>query len=123
MRVVEFVAINVAQAPKEGALNPFRLSLENEALWRRALRLLKMASMIDASMFDRNLYTQSIILSNRQRWAEIPILVEPHLDKISGSYRARFLQLLVRAYSEIGDRVKVAQYTKLLKAAVSDDQE
>jgi len=122
LRLVEFVGLHIAQASKEETLNPFRLSLENEPLWRRSLRLLKMSSKIDTSSFERNLYTQCIILSDRQRWAELPLLIEPNLEKLSDTYRIRFLQLLIRSYSETRDSDKVAEYTKMLKAEMVDQE-
>lgn len=118
LRLVEFVAIHIAQASKEGTLSPFRLSLENEPLWRRSLRLLKISSEIDAESFERNLYAQCLILSNRQRWPEVPILVEQYLDGLSDEYRSRFLQLLIRSYSETRDQDQMRKYSKLLQSEI-----
>ena len=35
--------------------------------------------------------------------------LEKHMDKISGPYRTEFLQILVRAYSELGDLEKARE--------------
>jgi len=122
LRVVEKVAIYIASASSEGTLNPFRLSFDREPLWRRAIRLLDCASEVDKSVFERNLYTKCAILMNRQRWGEIPGVVEPHIKKFSNEYRERFYEVLIRAYAENQDYLMVEKYKKALASERANEK-
>ena len=55
------------------------------------------------------------MLAERQRWYEIIVLLEKHIDKISGPYRIEFLQILIRAHGELGDLEKAREYNRILQ--------
>lgn len=121
LTALEYVARYIAQASKEGALKPFRLSLESTPLWRRASRLLDVATDIDETRRERNVLAKCAILASHQRWQDIPALAGPMLEVASGEYRAGFLRLLVRSSRALSDKASERRYAELLEKELQGD--
>jgi hypothetical protein len=93
--------------------------LGRDPSWRQAIALLDLAAQIDEVPLGSNLKFQCLVLAEKQRWYEIIVKLEKHIDKISGPYRTEFLQILVRSYSELGDLEKAREYNQILQQQVN----
>jgi tetratricopeptide (TPR) repeat protein len=116
LTVIEYVAAHIAQASTGGTHDALSLSLGSEPRWSRAIHLLELCTKIDARRLESNLRTQCLILSQRQRWSKIMVLLEPRIEQISDKYRSDFLRLLINASRETSDLSKLERYTKMLRA-------
>jgi tetratricopeptide (TPR) repeat protein len=116
LRVLEYVALNYTRKPVQGN---FKMSLSRDPSWRQAIALLDIAAKIDEVPLGSNLKFQCLVLAEKQRWAEIIVKLEKHIDKISGSYRVEFLSILVRAYGELGDLEKAREINQILQEQVN----
>lgn len=112
LRVIEYVALQYTRKPIGG---DFKMSLSRDPSWRQALVLLDIIAKIDEVPLGSNLKFQCLVLAEKQRWAEIILKLEKHLDKISGAYRLDFLRILMRAYGEIGDLEKAREINQILQ--------
>lgn len=113
LRVLEYVALQHARKPTGGS---FRMSLGGrDPIWRQAMNLLNTTAKIDEVPLGNNLKFRCLVLAETQRWYEITQLLEKHIDKISGTYRMEFLQILIRAYGELGDLEKAREYSQILQ--------
>lgn len=119
LKAVELLAIHVGRIDERGTLNPFRLSLDSQPLWKRALGLLDIVADIDPESYEQCLLSKCVIMSNRQRWAELVLLVEPYLEKSTDENYMTFLNLLISGYRELGDDAKFDKYVKILRAKES----
>ena len=116
LRVLEYAALQYTQKPIGGS---FKMSLGRDPSWRQAIALLDLAAEIDEVPLGSNLKFQCLVLAEKQRWYEIIVKLEKHIDKISGPYRTEFLQILVRSYSELGDLEKAREYNQILQEQVN----
>ena len=116
LKAVELLAIHVGRIDERGTLNPFRLSLDSQPLWKRALGLLDIVADINPESYEQCLLSKCVIMSNRQRWAELVLLVEPYLEKATSKNHTTFLNLLISGYRELGDNAKFDKYMKILQA-------
>ena len=116
LRVLEHVALQYTRKPIGGA---FKMSLSRDPIWRQAIALLDIAAKIDEVPLGSNLKFQCLVLAEKQRWYEIIVKLEKHIDKISGSYRVEFLRILVRAYGELGDLEKAREYNQILQEQIN----
>jgi len=112
LRVLEYVALQYTRKPVGGA---FKMSLSQDPSWRQSLVLLDIIAKIDEVPLGSNLKFQCLVLAEKQRWAEIILKIEKHIDKISGGYRLEFLQILMRAYGELGDLEKAREINQILQ--------
>ena len=87
----------------------------SDPIWRQAMDLLNTTAKIDEVPLGNNLKFRCLVLAETQRWYEITQLLEKHIDKISGPYRMEFLQILIRAYGELGDLEKAREYNQILQ--------
>ncbi len=123
LTALEYVTRHLAQVPKKKDHTPFRLSLEGAPLWRRAFRLLDIATDIDETRRERNVLAKCLVLASHQRWQDIPVLAEPMLEVASGENRVDLLRLLVRTSRALADRDGERKYAELLKKELEDSGE
>jgi len=114
LRVLEHVALDIVRKSSNAAPSSFRMSLQNEPTWRRALKLLQMTAKMDDVPLGDNLKFQCLILAEMQHWYEIEGMLEADIDKISGPSRVEFLSILIRACSETGNGRKARKYAEIL---------
>ena len=114
LRVLEHVALDIVRKSSNAAPSSFRMSLQNEPTWRRALKLLQMTAKMDDVPLGDNLKFQCLILAEMQHWYEIEGMLEADIDKISGPSRVEFLSILIRACSETGNSRKARKYAEIL---------
>ena len=114
LRVLEHVALDIVRKSSNAAPSSFRMSLQNEPTWRRALKLLQMTAKMDDVPLGDNLKFQCLILAEMQHWHEIEDMLEADIDKIAGPSRVEFLSILVRACSETGNSRKARKYAEIL---------
>ena len=120
LRVLEYVAFNIAKRSDNMASGAFIMSLQAEPLWRRALKLLQRNAKLDDEPLGDNLKFQCLILAEREHWHEIEEILEPHIDEISGFKRMEFLRILIRASNETGNVNKARKYTQILRAEMEE---
>ncbi len=112
LRVLEMVSLTYTQRAMG---NTYVMSLDKGQDWRKAIELLDIIAEIDEVPLGSNLKFKCLVLAERQRWHEIVVLLEKHIDKISGPYRVEFLQILIRAHGELGDLEKAREYNRILQ--------
>ena len=112
LRVLEMVALTYTQ---KSLGSSYVMSLGRGSEWRKAIELLDIIAEIDEVPLGSNLKFKCLVLAERQRWYEIIVLLEKHIDKISGPYRIEFLQILIRAHGELGDLEKAREYNRILQ--------
>ena len=120
LRVLEYVALNMAKRSDSLASGTFIMSLQSEPLWRRALKLLQRNAKLDNEPLGDNLKFQCLILAEREHWHEIEGILEPHINEISGIKRMEFLKILIRASNESGNVNKARKYTQILRTEMED---
>jgi len=114
LRLVEKMATYLSEISNEGMLDPFKLSLKREPLWKRALVLLDMASAIDPDSQETNLLSRCRILSNRQQWGSLVKSLEPHVANVSDENKVLFYKFLALAYRQLRNLEKARSYQDLL---------
>jgi len=106
------VARSLAQLDEASIVDSVRFSLKNESPWVTALGLLKLLAETEKAETPETLLARCEILSSRQKWPQISVLLEPKLDSLPKKEKLRALYFLSVASREMFDLTKAEEYMK-----------
>ena len=120
--VLRNVARYLANSDDESIVRSVRFALQNKAPWVTALELLSIVAEAEGGEAGETLLARCDILAARERWANIPILLEPKLDELDRQQKLKAFSYLSVAYTQLFEYSKADYYKKLQAALLEKGQ-
>jgi hypothetical protein len=114
------VARYLASSNEESIIRSVRFALQNNASWVTAIELLKVVAEAEGEESDKTLLTRCYILAAQERWADIPILLEPKLKSLSRELKPKAFSYLITAHTRMYDYTQAKHYRQLYENYIDE---